>query len=344
MTKPARDEMTAPIDQIKVNGRFRKFYGKLEGLADSIARHGLLQPVVVDKEYNLLAGGRRLAAARLAKLREVPIRILDGADPTEVEYDENVHRLDFTPSEKVAIAEAVRKRMGGDGRKGDQHWSSGNEGRAKGRWADIIAEQVGFSSRMEMERAKKVVTRGAKALVDAMDDGTVKTTHAAQIADLPKAQQAEVVEKIRGGVPACRSIEEVTNRVGSPQGDAYEGDEEPPDPRCRDHGQCDHRGKQIPARLLDPFNSPIIDDACILLRGTIQKLQGCFKWNKFLPLADIRQHLLIASELLDAARPHAVCPVCGGIREKAVDCKLCRGGGFLDANAWCEYEASGGQA
>src|SRR5262249_56403157 len=48
----------------------------LDGLAESIRRHGLLQPLVVRREahgYELIAGERRLRAAQPARLQEVPV-------------------------------------------------------------------------------------------------------------------------------------------------------------------------------------------------------------------------------------------------------------------------------
>ena len=61
------------IEDIKIEGRYREDMGDIEALAASIKDKGLLQPVVVGADtLALLAGGRRLAASKLAGLSHVP--------------------------------------------------------------------------------------------------------------------------------------------------------------------------------------------------------------------------------------------------------------------------------
>ena len=53
-----------PITNIKVGTRFREELGDIESLAQSLESEGLINPITIDKDNNLLAGGRRLAAAK----------------------------------------------------------------------------------------------------------------------------------------------------------------------------------------------------------------------------------------------------------------------------------------
>jgi ParB family chromosome partitioning protein len=83
----------------------------LATLADSIARHGLLQPLVVrrtDAGYELIAGERRLRAATRAGLAEVPVVVREtaAADRLELALIENLQRADLSPLEE---AEAYRR-------------------------------------------------------------------------------------------------------------------------------------------------------------------------------------------------------------------------------------------
>lgn len=77
----------------------------LEDLADSVKRHGIIQPITVRKlgeqEYQLIAGERRLRASKLAGLQEIPafVRTADDAQMLEMALIENVKREDLNPIE-----------------------------------------------------------------------------------------------------------------------------------------------------------------------------------------------------------------------------------------------------
>ncbi len=79
----------------------------LQELADSIREYGLIQPITVRKAengyYQIIAGERRWRAARLAGLREVPVRILEADDgrAMEIALVENLQREDLNPIEEA---------------------------------------------------------------------------------------------------------------------------------------------------------------------------------------------------------------------------------------------------
>ena len=88
--------------------------GSLSGLAQSIAEHGLLEPITVrlrDGCYELVAGERRLLASRLAGLTEVPCVLLelDMEEASLIALSENLQRrgLDFV-EEAEGIGQLVR--------------------------------------------------------------------------------------------------------------------------------------------------------------------------------------------------------------------------------------------
>ncbi|HVE81029.1 MAG TPA: ParB/RepB/Spo0J family partition protein, partial [Candidatus Dormibacteraeota bacterium] len=79
----------------------------LQGLADSIRHHGILQPLVVTKTdhgYELIAGERRLRAAKLIGLAEVPaiVRSFDEQQKLELALIENLQRADLNAIETAA--------------------------------------------------------------------------------------------------------------------------------------------------------------------------------------------------------------------------------------------------
>jgi len=97
-----------PLDEIKPNPEQpREVFAPadLESLSDSIRQHGILTPLVVRRaegRYILIAGERRLRAAALAGLREVPVVVRDATTPREqleLALIENLQRADLDPIE-----------------------------------------------------------------------------------------------------------------------------------------------------------------------------------------------------------------------------------------------------
>jgi ParB family chromosome partitioning protein len=104
----ASDVQQIAIIQIKPNPHQpRSSFPKeqLSELADSIRAHGVIQPLIVKQtgsaQYTLIAGERRLHAAKLAGLEEVPVVLREADDQAlvEVALVENVQRADLSPLE-----------------------------------------------------------------------------------------------------------------------------------------------------------------------------------------------------------------------------------------------------
>ena len=80
---------------------------ELQSLADSIAVHGIIQPLTVRETasgyYQIIAGERRWRAARIAGLAEVPVVIIEADDKkaTELALIENLQRQDLNPVEEA---------------------------------------------------------------------------------------------------------------------------------------------------------------------------------------------------------------------------------------------------
>lgn len=98
------------VDQIIPNPRQPRIHfdeDELEELANSIREHGVIQPLIVslngDGQYTLIAGERRLKAARQAKFESVPVVIREVSDQQQLEWAliENVQRADLSPLEEA---------------------------------------------------------------------------------------------------------------------------------------------------------------------------------------------------------------------------------------------------
>ena len=93
----------------------RKYFDQeaLEQLADSISKHGLLQPIIVRESaggfYQIIAGERRWRASKLAGLLEVPVIIMeaDALKAAEIAIIENIQRQDLNPYEEATAYQSL---------------------------------------------------------------------------------------------------------------------------------------------------------------------------------------------------------------------------------------------
>ncbi len=107
---PGAGVLEAPVGSIDTNpAQARKRFDKeaLKELAESIAVHGVIQPLIVKRtgaRYRIIAGERRWRAARMAGLEKVPVIVTDYQDREEVEVSliENLQREDLNPLEEAA--------------------------------------------------------------------------------------------------------------------------------------------------------------------------------------------------------------------------------------------------
>ena len=99
-----------PIHKVEPNpGQPRQDFDpeELQSLADSIAIHGVVQPLTVRElsggYYQIIAGERRWRAARIAELKEIPAVIIDADDKKVMELAliENLQRQDLNPVEEA---------------------------------------------------------------------------------------------------------------------------------------------------------------------------------------------------------------------------------------------------
>jgi ParB family transcriptional regulator, chromosome partitioning protein len=111
--------LTVPIADIQPNPLQPRCVfdaSRLEELSKSIETHGIIQPLLVRRQgaaYELIAGERRLRAAKLAGLAEVPVIVQDYADERilEVALIENIQREDLNPMETANALERLHTEM-----------------------------------------------------------------------------------------------------------------------------------------------------------------------------------------------------------------------------------------
>lgn len=108
-----------PVNQIDANpNQPRKAFNEetLKKLEQSIKKYGIVQPVIVRKKdngnYELIAGERRLRAAKNAQLEKIPVVIkeYDNRESAEIALIENLQREDLNPIEEGKAYESIIKK------------------------------------------------------------------------------------------------------------------------------------------------------------------------------------------------------------------------------------------
>ena len=191
-----------PLDEIRPNPRQPRGPvdpGELKELAVSIRQHGVLQPLIVSRlelggGYLLIAGQRRLEAARLAGLTTVPviIRQADERQHLELALIENLQREDLNPLE---AAEGFRQLAEDFGLSHDQ-----------------VATLVG-KSRTAVSNTLRLL-KLAPAVQEALRAEEISEGHARALLGLPsiQAQSASLQTVIRRALNV-RQTEELVRRL-----------------------------------------------------------------------------------------------------------------------------------
>ncbi len=150
---------------------------ELEELAESIRQHGVLQPLLVSRvdtsrdapTYQVIAGGRRLQAARIAGLTHVPVVVKETTprQALELALVENIQRADLNPLEE---AEAYRRLVDEFG------LSQGDLGARLGRSRSAVANSLrllSLSEELKASLAGGEISEGhARALLGLPEEGT----------------------------------------------------------------------------------------------------------------------------------------------------------------------------
>jgi len=189
-----------PLDRIRANPyQPRKAMDDeaLQGLAASIVEHGVLQPILVSETldgYELIAGERRLRAARIAGLTRIPavVHQLAGRGQLEVALVENIQRADLNPLEE---AEAYRQLTNEFG------LSQDDVARRVGRARSTVANTLRL-----LDLAPTVQT--------AVRDGSISEGHARAMASVERApeQEALLAAVVHRGL-SVRQTEELARRL-----------------------------------------------------------------------------------------------------------------------------------
>jgi len=173
---------TLAIDQIRIGSRFRNDLGDIVSLAASIERIGLLQPIAVNEQHELIDGFRRIAAFKQLGRARIPVYVVNLEKLLLGERDANFLHKPFTPMEMAAIGEALEvhiaeqarerelsgKGADGSGGRGHKKKPSGKLPEGLGDTRDKVAAALGISGR-QYDKIKAVANEGGARLAEEMD-------------------------------------------------------------------------------------------------------------------------------------------------------------------------------
>ena len=205
-----------PLARIRENPRqprLRMNDDALATLADSIRQHGVIQPILVTETidgYQLVAGERRVRAARIVGLERIPAIVRQLADRQQLELAlvENLQREDLNP---IEAARAYRQLI-------DEFAFSQED----------LASRVG--------RARSTVANTLRlldlhqAVQDAVAAGRITEGHARAIGGLERDAQGRIVGMVVDEGLSVRQTEELVRRIREPREPRAQAPAAPADP------------------------------------------------------------------------------------------------------------------
>jgi hypothetical protein len=265
------------LDAIAVGERRRQEMGDVDALAESIGRYGLLHPVVIDADGQLVAGHRRLQACQMLGWAEVEVRSLGDlseSERREIELEENLRRKDLTEYERsrnlnelAATAAEVLT---------DEYWpDSGQKSRGQPKHPSssrAVAKRIGVPRTTIQEAQTHVETADAYPFMQRWKQYEVIEAHEA-LAKLPEDERSSVAALIdQPGIPPRNAIEIVRNVASKPDLERAHiyGLAESDDSRDRTRALTDAAAKPP---MPDP-RLALLDDVRRTLRKAIRMFPG----------------------------------------------------------------------
>ncbi len=189
-----------PVESIRPNPyQPRKTFDKekLKELSESIKKHGIIQPLIVRKKglnYELVAGERRLRAARLAKLQTVPVlvRDYDEKQMRELSLVENIQRHDLNPLEEAKAIQELMKQCGYT-----QAQAAERLGRSRAAVANLL-RMLNLPEELQAMIADEKVTAGQMRPLSALTD---------------REQQLKIGKALAENGWSARTVEEVVKTI-----------------------------------------------------------------------------------------------------------------------------------
>lgn len=199
---------TWPLARIKVRDRIRRDLGDLDDLKASLAARGLINPIGVTADGDLVTGERRLTSARELGWESIDVRVyrdISDLELLDVEVEENTCRKALTPGEAEKRYQQRKKLLtekdGGQGKRTDLTSANLTEVTDRDRVTAVKAAKGTGYSRSTLEKVTKVretaedpeadpeVREEAQRQHDALMEGTAKADPALQAVETARRRR-----------------------------------------------------------------------------------------------------------------------------------------------------------
>jgi ParB family chromosome partitioning protein len=202
---PGERVVALPIERLEPNPYQprRMFDGNaLKALADSIAEHGVLQPLVVrpvEQGYQLIAGERRLRASQLAGLTAVPVVVRQATDQQALLLAllENLQREDLNPLEEAHAYQRLAAEF---------QLNQGDIAKGVGRDRSTVANSLRLlklPAEMQKDLAAGIISAGhARALLSLGNEAAMRAARDEIVAKGLSVRAAEALVKRLSAAPA----------------------------------------------------------------------------------------------------------------------------------------------
>ena len=211
--KDSEGAVEVPVESIRPNPyQPRKTFDKekLKELSESIKKHGIIQPLIVRKKglnYELVAGERRLRAAKLAKLQTVPVlvREYDEKQMRELSLVENIQRHDLNPLEEAKAIQELMKQCSYT-----QAQAAERLGRSRAAVANLL-RMLNLPEELQAMIADEKVTAGQMRPLSALTDREQQLKIGRALAE--NGWSARTVEEVVKTIKEGKNLEVLNERV-----------------------------------------------------------------------------------------------------------------------------------
>ena len=211
--KDPEGAVKVPVESIRPNPyQPRKTFDKekLKELSESIKKHGIIQPLIVRKKglnYELVAGERRLRAAKLAKLQTVPVlvREYDEKQMRELSLVENIQRHDLNPLEEAKAIQELMKQCSYT-----QAQAAERLGRSRAAVANLL-RMLNLPEELQAMIADEKVTAGQMRPLSALTDREQQLKIGRALAE--NGWSARTVEEVVKTIKEGKNLEVLNERV-----------------------------------------------------------------------------------------------------------------------------------